>query len=294
MPEIIHNFRISTEVHHYYNVSNGVGLGRENDELDVLLVQFFLNNLKLRSGGLLIDPRLTMDGQFGAKTQAAILKFQQVWNSQISVRVPRVAVDSIVSSGRGVSYADGSRTWTILALNALVGNPPNFGPKLYCQLHTHPECPPQLRSFFAQAPQIQVHFPRATNPARPTPQPTPSARATVHGRVHPSLSNRQPLTNQVREISASRRYNRNDPGVQWAAWVLQPGRGQLTAYEYSEIMESMEGTGGYSLHDRTELLLQIIELTTGDGYPRGTTLTDLMEFLRQAAMLGTPARQPQH
>jgi hypothetical protein len=242
-----------------------------------LLVQFFLNQIKTR-GGNLIEPSLNQDGVFGSKTQAAIQKFQETWNKTINSSKPRVAQDAIVSPARGWTYPNG-KTWTILALNALVANEPNFGLDMYCRLHTHPDCPPDLRTFFESAPRRIVVPPRAARGGS-----TPSRQQ--QGSSHPPA--------RRRHVTRPRPYNPRDPGVRWAERVLRPGRQLFTRYEYSDIMETMEGTGGLSVQERTVMLLQILELITGDGYPRHTTASELTEFLRQEAMLGRTPRPPRH
>jgi hypothetical protein len=143
---------MSPSVAHYYNVGFGVGQNRRNDPLDVMLVQFLLNLLKGTSGQFLGSP-LATDGLCRAHTRSAILKFQSSWNRVHGSHRPQLDEDGVVSPGRGALRPVPTKTWTILALNSLVGNDVSgVGIDTYCQLESHPQCPPPLRAFFASAP----------------------------------------------------------------------------------------------------------------------------------------------
>jgi hypothetical protein len=177
-----------------------------------------------------------------------------------------------------------THTWTILALNALVGHESGVGIDMYCRLHTHPDCPPRLHAFFAGA------------PGRVTPQPVPNPPAPAAGSAA-AAGPRYTLQELVARSrlrarpsqGAPRPYNRTDPGVQWASRIMNPGRAMFSAYQWSEIMEVMEGTGDWATQERWEILQQTIDLTLGEpflcGFPQ-LTIEEGQELMRQEAALG--------
>lgn len=294
MPEIVRNFHMAPSVRHYYNVSFGVGAHRRNDQLDVLLVQFLLNQIEAQQGGRFINPPLVTDGLFGPKTRAAIGAFQASWNRGPGTHKPRLDEDRVVSPGRGRTRP-GNRTWTILALNALAGNQIGGGIDMYCRLHTHPECPPRLQSFFASA------------PGRVPPSAVPRLARAGSGPVGSTLADRlgtPPASSLADRLAAPpvgersrarlrtttpRPYDRTDPGVQWATRIMRPGRDMFTDYEWSEIMEMMQGTGDWSTTERWTLLKQIVDFTLGEPFLSGLpdlSVRDAQELMRQNAALG--------
>lgn len=310
MPRIV-RFRMSTNVNHRYDVQRNVGLNQPNMQLDVLLVQFFLNHVATLAGpGPLIS--IPQDGVCGTQTADAIRHFQQVWNIQIAARSakPSVRVDGVVSPAQGATFGsfaqNPSMTWTSIALNAIVGNEPNFGPQMYCHLHAHPDCPDPLKPFFAAAPAYQPASPPTLshtltarlNPvqrARVARAASPgSERAAALGTPRPS-SPVQPLRpGQSAVRTPARPYNRQDPGVLWAQGVLSEGAGLFTPFEMSDILESMEGTGGWTHEERKRLLLQLIYACTGEAYPADITIAELREFMRQEVLLGPTVRARGH
>jgi hypothetical protein len=157
MPIVVTNFFMGPTVRHYYNVGFGVGHNRRNNPLDVLLVQFFLNLLKGTVGGQWLGTPLAIDGLCRDLTEDAIRRFQSSWNRIHGHHKPRLDEDAIVSPARGAWRPVPNKTWTIVALNALVGNETSgVGPDMYCRLDTHPRCPPPLRAFFVAAPKRLV------------------------------------------------------------------------------------------------------------------------------------------
>ena len=281
MAQIVLNFRMAPSVNHFYDVSTGVGSNRKNEYLDTLLVQFFLNIIPTH-GGRLIQPSLAQDGICGSGTQDAIKLFQISWNARISINKPRLAEDGIVSPARGNTFANGVKTWTILALNSLVGNSRDVGLDMYCQLRTHPDCPQDLVAFFASAPMRQLPRRRSS--------PQVNQRLGERGRDLATAQVPRQTSHPINSPSSLRPFNPRDPGVLWAENVLRMGRAFFTAYEYSELLEGMEGTGNWSVRERTEVLLQMIELLTGDGFPPGISASELTEYLRQGATLGRTGR----
>lgn len=281
MAQIVLNFRLSPTVNHFYNTSAGVGWNRKNEYLDALLVQFFLNIIPTH-GGRLIQPSLVLDGICGSKTRDAINKFQTSWNARISLTKPRLDQDAVVAPARGRIFINSHKTWTILALNSLVGNSRDVGLDMYCQLQTHPDCPQDLVGFFASAPLRRP-------PAR---RPSPQVNQRLRERGRNSAPGQIPrqISRPINSPTSSRPYNPRDQGVLWAENTLRMGRAFFTTYEYSELLEGMEGTGNWSVRERTENLLQMIELLTGDGFPLRTTAHELTEYLRQGAALGRTGR----
>jgi hypothetical protein len=284
VPHIVTNFRMSPSVRHYYNVTYGVGRNRRNEPLDVLLVQFLLNLLGSQSGSRFVNTPLVMDGLFGPLTETVIGAFQASWNRGPGRRRPQLDEDSVVSPAQGATRPVATRTWTILALNALAGHESGVGIDMYCRLHTHPDCPPRLHSFFASAPgRVML---RAV-PSLPAPATGGAAAASPH-RTLQELVERSRVRSRPSQ-GAPRRYNMTDPGVQWAGRVMNPGRAMFNAYEWSEIMEVMQGTGDWETHERWEILQQTIDLTLGEtflcGFPQ-LTIEEGQELLRQQAALG--------
>lgn len=303
MPHIVTNFRMSPSVRHYYNVSYGVGRNRRNEPLDVLLVQFMLNLLGGRGGSRFLNTPLVMDGLFGPLTETIIGEFQASWNRGPGRNRPSLDEDRVVSPARGGTRPVATRTWTILAINVLVGHESGVGIDMYCRLHTHPDCPPRLHAFFAGAPgrvTLQaVPAPRAA-PAPPIPTaPSTAPAAAPAGAARPRLTLQEMVERSRaqprRTPRAPRPYTANDPGVQWASRILDPGRGLFTSYEWSEIMEAMQGTGSWSIQERWEILKQTVDLTLGEPFLSDfddLTIEEGQQLLRQEAELGRllPAR----
>lgn len=81
---------------YFWTIRNNVGYGYQNNPLDVLLVQFFLNSIDTHETGnhpyWYGDNYIEEDGKFGGKTWARIKQFQKA-NGAV--------VDGMVSAARG-------------------------------------------------------------------------------------------------------------------------------------------------------------------------------------------------
>jgi hypothetical protein len=76
-----------------------------------------------------------------------------------------------------------------------------------------------------------------------------------------------------------------DPGVLWARRVLPQFVPLLNGEQHKNVLRAMVGTGGLPRRDRWEILLQTIELETGDRFPPGWSMETRRQMLRQEAEL---------
>ncbi len=292
MPHVVTPFRMSRTINFYFNVTRAVGAGRPNDTEDVLLVQFLLNLVVAPDGSRYIQPPLDLTGSFDARTGEAIRAFQGAWNRGPGRRRHPVAQDGVVSPGQGLRIGDGDRTWTILALNVIAAT--SVTPARFTDLSGHPDCPAALRALFAQSPR--------ESPPPPTPAALVSPRlahalgnpAGGGGGAAAALGNpSEGAAGLTAPLPAGhRRYNPSDPAVLWAARTLAPGRSLFSDAEWSEIMETVEGTGDWTEAERWTLVVQIVELIFGEPYLNGMSIPDAQRIMAQDVELGGYPRLP--
>ena len=101
----------------YWALRDNVGYGYPNNEMDVLLVQFFLNmaekELAEEKGGLPeLAPEIEEDGRFGGETWGAIKKFQKRFGN---------VGDGMVSAAKGdkLTSPKSGRVYTLFEFNRL-------------------------------------------------------------------------------------------------------------------------------------------------------------------------------
>lgn len=133
----------------FYNVSKAVGMGCPNWSEDVMMVQFFLQQIYLDADWKSHSPKgaMRVDGVCGPITRNWIAKFQiDARNSGSNIHV-----DGIVNNASNLENNQQASitktTYTIRAMNNFLrkGNKP-----LYSTLPVNPVVPPLLRLAFLQ------------------------------------------------------------------------------------------------------------------------------------------------